>query len=259
MKLALDQYAHLDSPIHRWNQQLKLIALGGLIFAFAFVETLALLPVMVLITTVLFYLSRLPLQFLLSRLRYPGFFIALVVLVLPFISGETVIWEWGIITLRQEGLLSVALIVTRFICILTISLILFGTAPFLNSIKAMRSLGLPILIVDMTLLSYRYLESFGETLTTMQRAMKLRGFDAHRLSKRNATRLASLMGSLLVRSYEQSKQVYQAMILRGYSYGLRRQHAGLGVALQEATLPMQFWFWFTCAIALSLIIAEFLS
>lgn len=259
MKFALDQYAHLDSPLHHWNQQLKLIALGGLIFAFAFLETLALLPVMVLITVVLFRLSRLPLRFLLSRLQYPGIFIATVVLILPLVSGETVIWEWGWIAVRQEGLLAVLLIVSRFVCILTISLILFGTAPFLTSIKAMRSLGLPRIIVDMTLLSYRYLESFGDTLTTMQRAMRLRGFDSHRFSFRNTNRLAALMGSLLVRSYEQSQQVYQAMILRGYGYGLGHQATGLGVALKEATVSMRFWFWFTCAIALSLILAEILS
>jgi cobalt/nickel transport system permease protein len=92
MKLALDQYAHLDSPLHRWHQQLKLIALGGLIFAFAFVETLALLPVMIAITAILFGLSKLPLRFLLSRLQYPGIFIAAVVIVLPLVSGETVLW-----------------------------------------------------------------------------------------------------------------------------------------------------------------------
>ena len=258
MKLALDQYAHLDSPLHHWNQALKTIALGGLIFAFAFIQSLKLVPVMVLITIILFMLSRLPLHFLLSRLQYPGLFIAAVVLVLPLISGETIIWQWGILTLREEGLLVVLLIVTRFVSILTISLILFGTAPFLSSIKAMRSLGLPRVIVDMTLLSYRYLESFGDTLTTMQRAMKLRGFEASEFSFRNAKRLASLMGSLLVRSYEQSQQVYHAMILRGYGYGLRQQEMGLRVALQDATLPMQFWFWFTCAIALSLMIAEIL-
>ena len=197
-------------------QQLKLIALGGLIFAFAFIQTLALIPVMLVITVILFGLSQLPLPFLLSRLQYPGIFIAVVVLVLPLVSGETVLWQWGSIAIREEGLLSVLLIVTRFVCILTISLILFGTAPFLSSIKAMRSLGLPTVIVDMTLLSYRYLESFGDTLTTMQRAMKLRGFNSHHLSRRNTSRLASLMGSLLVRSYEQSQQVYHAMILRGY-------------------------------------------
>ena len=259
MKLALDQYAHLDSPIHLAPQSLKLIALGALIFAFAFVETLHLLPIMVLITGIVLRLSRLPLRFLLSRLRYPGVFIAAVVLVLPLVSGETVIWEGGGIAIRQEGLLSVVLIVTRFICILTISLVLFGTAPFLSSIKAMRSLGLPRVIVDMTLLAYRYLESFGDTLTTMQRAMKLRGFQAHRLNRRNARLLASLMGSLLVRSYERSQQVYQAMILRGYGYESSQQEVGLRGALQVATPVMRFWFWFTCAIALSLVIAEMIT
>ena len=259
MKLALDQYAHLDSPLHHWHQALKLVALGALIFAFAFVKTLALLPVMVIITGIVLRLSQLPLKFLLSRLRYPGLFIAAIVLVLPLVSGETVIWEYGGIAIRQEGLLAVVLIVTRFICILTVSLVLFGTAPFLSSIKAMRSLGLPVVIVDMTLLAYRYLESFGDTLTTMQRAMKLRGFQPHRFNPRNARLLASLIGSLLVRSYEQSQQVYQAMILRGYGYGLSQQQTGLRGALQEATPAMQFWFWFTCAIALTLIMAEVLN
>jgi len=259
MKLALDQYAHLDSPIHQWHQQLKLIALGAFIFAFAFVDTLALTPIMVLITAIFFRLSHLPLSFLLSRLRYPGIFIAVVVFILPFVSGETILWEWGGISLKKEGLLAVVLIVTRFICILTISLILFGTAPFFSSIKAMRSLGLPNVIVDMTLLAYRYLELFGETLTTMQRAMTLRGFQAHHFSPRNASRLAALMGTLLVRSYEQSQRVYQAMMLRGYGYSLASQPTGLRGALREATPRMQFWFWFSCAIALSLIIADMVN
>ncbi|QDZ39218.1 cobalt ECF transporter T component CbiQ [Euhalothece natronophila Z-M001] len=259
MKLALDQYAHLDSPMHQWHQPLKLVALGSLIFAFAFIESLQLLPMMVIITGVVLGLSRLPLRFVLSRFRYPGLFIATVILVLPLVSGETVIWELAGIAVRQEGLLSVLLIVTRFACILTISLVLFGTAPFLSSIRAMRSLGLPPIIVDMTLLAYRYLESFGETLTTMQRAMKLRGFNAHQFNRRNARLFASLIGSLLVRSYEQSQRVYQAMILRGYGYGLSQEQTGLRGALQAATPAMQFWFWFTCAIALSLVIAEVIS
>jgi cobalt/nickel transport system permease protein len=87
----------------------------------------------------------------------------------------------------------------------------------------MRSLGLPAVLADMTLLTYRYIEQFGEDLTKMKRAMQLRGFRATRLSRRNLNVLASLVGSLLVRSYNQSQQVYQAMILRGYGYTLHRR------------------------------------
>ncbi|NJL02350.1 MAG: cobalt ECF transporter T component CbiQ [Spirulinaceae cyanobacterium SM2_1_0] len=219
MKLALDRYAHLKSPLHRWEPRAKLVGLMALIFAFAGVRQLPLLPAMLAIALSLLALSRLPLAFALSRLRYPGLFIAVLVVLLPFTAGETVLWQWGSVTLRQEGLLAVVLIATRLLCILTLSLVLFGTMPFVTTLKAMRSLGLPSVLVDMALLAYRYLEELGTTRQQLQRAMHLRGFRGDRLNRRNLQRLASLAGSLLVRSYERSQHVYQAMILRGYGQG----------------------------------------
>jgi cobalt/nickel transport system permease protein len=216
MKLVLDQYAYLDSPLHRWQQDYKLVGLLSLIFAFAFIQNLWLLPLMITITWILFSLSEIPISFLIKRLRYPSWFILAVVIFLPFLSGNTPIFQWGHLIIRQEGCWDALLISVRFFCILTVSLILFGTAPFLSSIKAMRSLGLSQVIVDMTLLSYRYLEELGEMLTTMQRAMKLRGFQPKHLSRRNLEVFAQLTGSMLVRSYERSLRIYQAMILRGY-------------------------------------------
>ena len=223
MKLALDRYAYLDSPLHRWQQGSKLIGLLSLIFAFAFVQNVWLLPIMVSITGILFILSEIPVSFLMTRLRYPSWFILAVIILLPFVSGSTPIFEWGYLTIKAEGCWQALLVSVRFFCILTVSLILFGTAPFLNSIKAMRSLGLPSAIVDMTLLSYRYLEELGEMLTTMQRAMKLRGFRPKNMSRRNLKIFAQLTGSILVRSYERSLRIYQAMILRGYGYQTNSQ------------------------------------
>ena len=216
MKLALDQYADLNSPLHRWQQSHKLVGLLSLIFAFAFIQNVWLLPVMVILTAILFHLSAIPFSFLVKRLRYPSWFILAVVILLPFISGETPVLQWGYLTINEEGCWQALLISVRFFCILTISLVLFGTAPFLNSIKAMRSLGLPRVIVDMTLLSYRYLEELGEMLTTMQRAMKLRGFQPKGFNHRNLKVFAQLTGTILIRSYERSLRIYQAMILRGY-------------------------------------------
>ena len=216
MKLILDRYAALDSPVHRWQQGYKLVGLLSLIFAFAFIQNIWLLPIMVLITCILFSLSRIPYSFLLQRLRYPSWFILAVIIFLPFISGTETIFQLGYLTIKAEGCWQALLISVRFFCILTVSLVLFGTAPFLSSIKAMRSLGLPRVIVDMTLLSYRYLEEIGETLTTMQRAMKLRGFQPKGFSRRNLEVYARLTGSILIRSYDRSLRIYQAMILRGY-------------------------------------------
>lgn len=224
MKPGLDAYAHLNSPIHRWESRCKLVALFSLILVFSFVQHLVLLPVMVISTFLLYKISKLPLPFLLNRLRYPGFFLAAIALLLPFSVGSEVIVQIGIVTIRREGLEALLLVATRFICILTVGLILFGTAPFVTNIKAMRSLGLPPLLADMTLLSYRYIEQFAEDLTKMKRAMQLRGFRPNKLSLRNLNVLASLAGTLLVRSYDQSEQVYKAMTLRGYGQVHQRRH-----------------------------------
>ena len=225
MKLVLDRYAYLDSPLHRWHQGYKLVGLLSIIFAFAFVQNVLLLPIIMAISYILFTLSKIPVAFLIKRLRYPSWFILAVIVLLPFISGETTIFQLGYLTVKEEGCWQALLISVRFFCILTVSLVLFGTAPFLSSIKAMRSMGLPKVIVDMTLLSYRYLEELGETLTTMQRAMRLRGFQPKGFNRRNLQIFAQLTGSILIRSYERSLRIYQAMILRGYgSQNLEKHH-----------------------------------
>ena len=218
MRLELDEYAYLDSPIHRWDASAKLIGLLAIITSFAFVEQLQHVPAMLGVTVVVYALSRLPVSFLTARLRYPGIFILGVVGLLPFLSGSTVLWSWGFLSLRQEGVMATALVMGRFFSILTLGLVLFGTTPFIAQVRAMRSLGLPGILADMLLLTYRYLFVLLEMLTTMRRAMRLRGFSFHpsRFNLQDLQRLASLMGTLFIRSYEQSQRIYTAMRLRGY-------------------------------------------
>ena len=222
MDLGLEQFAYLDSPIHRWEARSRLVGLLALIFAFSFVQQMVLLPMMGAVTAVLFLISRLPITFWFNRLRYPGVFLLVVAVLLPFFSGTTVLWQMGPLALRQEGLLAFLLIFVKFVCILTVSLVLFGAAPFLTSIKALRALRVPPILADMLLLTYRYIFELGHDLQTMERAMRLRGFQAGRLSGRGARALAALAGTLLVRSYEQSERVYQAMVLRGYGQPVAR-------------------------------------
>ena len=218
---GLDRYAHLGSPLHHWDPRCKLVGLITLMFAFSFVQDPQLLPAMLAVTSGLYAVSRMPLAFLLTRLRTPGIFVVVVAILLPFLSGTTVITRIGPLSLRQEGTVAMALIVAKFISILTISLVLFGTAPFLTTIKTLRALGLPPILGDMTLLAYRYLYEIGNDLKTMERAMGLRGFRARRPSSRVLDILASLAGTMLVRSYEQSERIYKAMTLRGYGHSPR--------------------------------------
>jgi len=221
MKIGIDEFNHLDSPLHHWDPRCKLIGLIILIFAFSFVRDLRMLAAMVALTVVIYIASRLPFSFLLSRMRYPSIFLIVLIIILPFVSGETILASIGPLDLREEGLLSALLIALRFVSILTIGLVLFGTAPLLTTIKAMRALGLPGILTDMTFLFLRYLHEIGSNLHRMQISMTLRGFRQGRFSKNALRTLAWLSGSILIRSYEQSDSVYKAMILRGYGHGHR--------------------------------------
>jgi len=218
MKLGIDEYTNLDSPFHRWEPRYKLISLMTLIFAFSFVRDLRMLAAMVAVTVAFYIVSKLPASFLLRRLRYPSFFLLAIVLTLPFLSGQTVIMSIGPLDLRQEGLLAVLLIATRFLSILTIGLVLFGTTPFLTNLKAVRALGLPGIMADMALLAFRYLQEIGQDLRRMQTSMRLRGFRKRRFSIHGLRIFAWLSGSILVHSYDRSEWVYKAMVLRGYGH-----------------------------------------
>jgi len=229
---AIDAYAAGDSPIHRWEPRCKLIGLGALILAFAFVDDLVLVPAMLAVTLSVYAVASLPVAFVLTRLRYPGIFFLAVALILPFAAGSTVVASIGPLAVRQEGLLLLVRIAARLGSILTLGLVLFGTAPLATTIQAMRALGLPAILADMTLLAYRYLHELGTDLRRMQTAMAVRGFKHRRRHQRLMGTWASLLGSLLVRSYERAERVYRAMRLRGYGAetGLGSVHAPPGRA-----------------------------
>ncbi|MEM9089680.1 MAG: cobalt ECF transporter T component CbiQ [Cyanobacteria bacterium P01_F01_bin.53] len=220
-RAKIETYVVGRSPLHTWTPRLKLLSLGLLMFAFAAIRQQPLVLPMFGVTASIYVLSGLPLSFLLQRLRYPGLFIFMLVLILPLTSGDTVLWQWGPVALRQEGLMAMSLVVSRFVCILTLGFVLLGTTPFAVLLRSLRSLGLPTLLADMTLLTYRYLFETADMLSTMQRSMRLRGFGHTRrrwfsLDKRDLQRLASLLGTLLIRSYERADKIYTAMRLRGY-------------------------------------------
>ncbi|MGD9115882.1 MAG: cobalt ECF transporter T component CbiQ [Dehalococcoidia bacterium] len=220
MRLEIDEYAELDSPFHRWDARFKLVGLLVLIFAFSYICDLRLLLAMLALTALMYTVSGLPARFIGRWLRVPSLIILVIVLILPFVSGTEVLWSLGPLSLREEGLLAAFQIAVRFACIVTAGITLLGTTPLLTSLKAMRALGLPLIMADMALLSFRYLNELGEHLSRMMTAMKLRGFRHRRLSPGGLKTFAWLSGSLLVRSYERSEGVYRAMIVRGYGQAL---------------------------------------
>ncbi len=185
-----------------------------LVFSFAAIKDLRLLPLIFAASLVVYILSGLPAAYMFNRLRFPGIFLLFLALVLPFWSGETVLWQLGPLALRQEGLLSLLLILVKFISIFAVVIALFATTPLPILTKALRKLGIPWLLTDLLLFTYRYLFQLTADLQRMRTAARLRGLRSRKVSALKS--LANITGTMLVRSQEQSEKVAHAMTLRGY-------------------------------------------
>lgn len=210
----LGNMAMQDTLIARWGTKPKFISFALLIFSFACVRSLTLLPVVLLITALLLGLSKVPVKLLLQRIRIPALFIIVMGLVLLFFTQGQVMGQLGPLVFTREGAVSALLMIARFVCILTLIIILFSTSTFLEILAVMQSLGIPELLIDMLMFTYRYLHETGAMLQQMNTAMVLRGFAENRLKALYT--YSYLVGTILIRSYEQSQRVYHAMVIRGY-------------------------------------------
>lgn len=213
---ATQQYIHLKSPIHSLDVRFKLIGIFVLIFSMAFVTKLILLPIIFVTSLFVAILSRLPFLFIIKRLQLPGVLIVVVALLTLFYTSGTPLIQFGTVAITKEGISSFLFILIRFVSIVFLMVVLFETTPFANLVKAMRTLGLPLLLCDMMVFSYRYIFELWNDFQTMKISMKMRGFKEKGL--RSLGTWALLTGTLFIRSYEQSERVYHAMALRGYGH-----------------------------------------
>lgn len=203
-----------DGPLYRWDARFKLVGLFCLVFGFAAVRDLWLLPLMVLVALAVYQMSGMPYSFLLRRLKVPGVFLLAMAVVLPFFSGETVLAEVGPLALRLEGSLALLSITARFFSIITVATALFASTAMAKLVGAMRSLGIPSLLGDLLLFTYRYIFQLSDDLGRARTAARLRG--ARTDSVKSLKTNAYIVGSLLVRSHDQAERVLSAMVLRGY-------------------------------------------
>lgn len=78
----------------------------------------------------------------------------------------------------------------------------------------MRFFRIPGLFIMMLSFFYRYIFLFLDNVHKMQHARDARSFNNKQ--RFNLSTVSRMIGSLFIRSYEQSERVYVAMLARGY-------------------------------------------
>lgn len=204
------------SAIHALDPRFRLAACLVLSLVAALAKGFA-APLLVLgAGLVLTALSRVSIGLVLRRAAAINVFILFLWLVLPVSTPGTPLWRVLGLTVTREGL-DLALLVTLkanavFSCIL--SLLATIPAPALG--RAMTGLGAPAKFSFLFVFTYRYLHVIAEEYERLITAARLRGF-VPATDRRTYRTYAALIAMVLVRSYDRSQRVYQAMLLRGFT------------------------------------------
>ena len=205
----IDRFAHLESPLHRWDPRWKLATLFFLLFAMGLGPVpeavggvdVALAGASLAVSLVLLWFSNIPFGFAMRRLRGVIVFLTAVVVIFAFSAEQ---WLAGI------------LIPLRATAMVLLVFPAFGTTRFDVAMKALRSLRVPGPVIQVILFSYRYFFVHADQLRRMRAAMRARGFEM-RFGLSTPKVLGHAVGVLLVGSVERTERIYGAMLCRGYS------------------------------------------
>ncbi len=219
---AIDSQAGRDSPFHRWDARIKLASLLFFMFCAASLTQLFWATLVLALSIASICVARIPFRYPLRRLAAMGAFLGMFLVVMPITaparSGDTlVVFEHlSFVSFNLRGFPPAVLICLKASAIALLVEPLLATSPFPVTVKALAGLGTPLMVCQMVLLAHRYIFVFQDEATRMVRAMRARGF-RKRTDFQTIHTVANFLGMLLVRSFERTQRVYEAMLARGYN------------------------------------------
>ncbi|MDH4128912.1 MAG: cobalt ECF transporter T component CbiQ [Spirochaetota bacterium] len=216
MHIDIDRFSNINSQFHKWDERYKIISILILIISFSVVKSFYLVLTIPILALIMVTISRLPLYFVLKKLKLTLIFFLPLFILLPISSGGEIFYLIVGIKIYKIGLHLAISIFLKAISILICIMIMFGTSRFDRTIKAFYHLKIPEKLIIMILFTYRYIYIYMENLRKLNVALFLQGFKKTS-NLRSILVSSSLIGNLLIRCYDQTEMVYNAMILRGFN------------------------------------------
>jgi cobalt/nickel transport system permease protein len=198
-------------------------------------------------------LARLPIAWYATRLLEIGLLLLFFVVLLPFTMHDAAasLWSFGPFSVSWSGLELAGLLLFKGLAILSLSLVLLSTTPLNDLLKAAHALHMPGLLVQVTLLAYRYVFLLGAELQRLRIALRVRGF-RNRVNRHSYQTMGRVAGSLLVRGHERAERVALAMRCRGFDGQFR------SLSTFSTTAGDIFFFTLLCGAALVLLVRDLL-
>jgi cobalt/nickel transport system permease protein len=214
VNVEIERLARLDTWVHHWDARWKIVAFSFFILIAATVQHVSSALIALLISIFFIAVSQLPWRTILKRLAAIHFFLIPCFLILPF---EFTGFEHSLsgFSYSREGLHFAFLLYLRAISVVNASLVLLYSTPMQRFFHAGERLGIPRPLVQIAMLTYRFIFTFTIELQRIRQALIVRGFQ-NLFSLHSWRTLAHVVGMLLIRSLERTDKVYHAMKCRGY-------------------------------------------
>jgi cobalt/nickel transport system permease protein len=212
--LAIPSCSH--SLLGRLDPRWKLAVLVAAAWIIALLQTLSASAVALAGTLALAALAQLPPGWFLTRLGGLALFLIAFTVWLPFLvrdHGPT--WQLGPVTVSWEGIRVGLVLCCKAVGIVTLILVVLATAPLNTTLHAAHALRVPGFLIQVGLLTYRYIFLFIAEFTRLRNAVRVRGYRSQPTMHSYRT-ISHVLGTLLVRSSERGQRVSQAMRCRGF-------------------------------------------
>lgn len=259
---SLDPYVDRASPVHALDARVKLLLTLGLVLAVALIPAGRWLPLAASAALLWWAVLRSAVgPGLILRRAFIAAPFALAALTLVFTRPGAPVVALSLgplaLTVTDAGLIAFLSVILKTWLSVQAALLLMATSRFTEVLDALRSLGLPAILVALLGAAYRYVFVLVDEAERMLRARESRaaalpGRRAGRSPVWRARVLGGIIGALFLRAYERSERIHAAMLSRGYTGAWRSLPARplasseqgvliTGLALLAAIVWLAYW------------------
>jgi len=213
--MQMEEFALGNSWVHELDPRAKIVVTLVFSLVVALNQDLTATALSMILPVALILAAGLTLKKVLARLAIVNGFIAFIWLFLPFTTPGETIYTLGPMSIQREGVEAALLITLKSNSIILMVIALLGTSPIFTLVHALSHLWVPDKLVHLFFFCYRYIHVIHGEYHRLINAMKIRGFRP-KTDMHTYRAYAYLLGMLLVRSFDRSKRILQAMRCRGF-------------------------------------------
>jgi cobalt/nickel transport system permease protein len=222
----LDLLANGTTSLHRLDSRAKVLVTGIFIVtvvSFSRYDLAALLPFFIF-PAAMIAIGRLPALFIMKKIALLCPFVLIIGIFNPLFDREIIV-HLGFFGI-SGGWISFISIVVRSLLTVGAAMILVGVTGFTAICQALERMGLPRAFAVQLLFLYRYIFVLAEEGRRSSMARQMRSFGKKGLGLAS---FSSLIGHLLLRTWQRAERIHMAMIARGFTgqfHARGRSHFG---------------------------------